>query len=232
MGEEFDLFYKRISHYRLPLFLLKYLPEHRRELEELLSEVDERDHPWHDMDYLDFVEAITDSISCSILVLSKQALERYCVDVHDGHDRDASNIRKYCPDFVLKCEEGGNEFHVVRLVKYLRDRFIHSRSRYNKIKCNMKPLEVLNQELIVRECIDPSRGECSGFMKVHFCPEGSKKGIEEVYLDMKCSGKEIWYYGELLTDTLIECVRKYDEMRTSDFQGIDRVSPYECIEYE
>jgi hypothetical protein len=198
-------FQKSMLRSQLPFFSIEYVRNHADDIRIQLKAITTRNNRFYGMDYKDILKDTVTAISCSSLLLSRQALEEYCIGVHGG-DRNASDIQRRLPEFRLKCENRGSEYHIITILKELRDRFVHSRDKYNRIECSKPPLDVWEQSLIVKHFVDHK--------KVHFCERGTTKGLQEVSMELVPErSKSIVIYGELLLQELTDCVEAYDKQR-------------------
>jgi len=205
-SQELSEFQKSMLRCQLPYFSLVYLRKNKDDVSIQLKSITTPHNRFYGMDYGDLSKETLYSISCAALVLAKQALEQYCVGVHHG-DRDASDIQNRLPEFRLRCCNGGPEYHIAKILKELRDRFIHSNDKYNDIVCSKSPLDVWSQRLIVKRF--------ENHKKIHFYQKGIADGLKEISGEIESSyTTSVLTYGELLLEELMDCVVSYDRLRT------------------
>jgi hypothetical protein len=198
-----------------------YLDEHRMEIERLLVVPrwwpDEVPRP---RTYKDLREELDFSVMVARVILLKEAQEEYSVGMHSGHDRHGSDMIKWVPYARLKVDPDSSLYHVLEILKDLRDVLVHPNVRYHKIECNLKPYEVLKQSLLVASA--PER------RWIRFAGPENLEEFKADLPDVRGIKSRIISFEDLLRRMILVCVIKYQMLRGSTKPQVRaRIKPLE-----
>ncbi len=203
MSKHLKEFERDMSRVRYLIWIVQYIQEHQSDFAKQLSlevEKKRKDLPAKDINSLAFDALRFVAVAENILLW--MFYEKYNRGVHNGHD-GTREVKKKCPDHLLRCHRDHPESHVLDIVKDFRDRSVHSLLKYNTLQCDRTPQETLLQSVFVRWTDLGKEVRLLHDLNKNEQLHQMKKGRSPRRLSSMT-------FGELLVSELVDCVRDYD----------------------